>query len=324
MSVREYASSDVGAPQLTGEVGSLLAVLKAVLVNGYGAKVAAGWSVLFESTNVAVLKQGAGNQYVLRVDDSGPGAGGAREARIRGGEGASDVNTLINPFPTASQAANGWFARKSATLDATPRVWYIIADAATFYVSVQTGDQATLWVPWAFGSIASRVANDPGRTWISGRTTENTAAGRTTGDLLSPRQIGAVESGNALARHHVGNIGGILAGLHGDSAKSGFFTEWNDLDSSSRGVVHPNPAELSTYLSEVHIHTASPNTVRGTLRGLWHWVHNSNAVTDGAIIEGKGPMAGRMWRVRSPYVNMPPTRPSSALCFEISDTWPAP
>ena len=37
-----YRSDDAGAPNLTGAAGSLIAILDAVLVNGYGAKPAAG------------------------------------------------------------------------------------------------------------------------------------------------------------------------------------------------------------------------------------------------------------------------------------------
>lgn len=37
MTVRVYRSTDFGAPQLSGQVGTLLAILDACLVNGYGA-----------------------------------------------------------------------------------------------------------------------------------------------------------------------------------------------------------------------------------------------------------------------------------------------
>jgi predicted chitinase len=40
----EYMSTDAGAPVLDGNAGSMNTVLRAILVNGYGAKPAAGWT----------------------------------------------------------------------------------------------------------------------------------------------------------------------------------------------------------------------------------------------------------------------------------------
>jgi hypothetical protein len=37
-----YTSNDLGAPQLNGLTGSLLTVLDAVLINGYGTKTSGG------------------------------------------------------------------------------------------------------------------------------------------------------------------------------------------------------------------------------------------------------------------------------------------
>lgn len=42
MTVRVYRWDDASAPTLTGQLGSLITLLDAVLVNGYGSKTAAG------------------------------------------------------------------------------------------------------------------------------------------------------------------------------------------------------------------------------------------------------------------------------------------
>jgi hypothetical protein len=89
MTVRVYKSSDASAPVLTGAVGSLVALLDACLVNGYGALAAAGWTKAFTAANKGAYKQnltGSNNAsgMHLYVDDSGPGAGGVpRSARLR-------------------------------------------------------------------------------------------------------------------------------------------------------------------------------------------------------------------------------------------------
>jgi hypothetical protein len=57
MTVRVYRSTDASAPVLTGQVGSLTALLDAVLVNGYGALSAAGWTIAQTTTNKRGYKQ---------------------------------------------------------------------------------------------------------------------------------------------------------------------------------------------------------------------------------------------------------------------------
>src|SRR5574342_915592 len=137
-----YRSSDASAPVLTGQVGSLISLLDACLVTGYGVKPGAGWSKPYTGTNKAAFQNGFGSvQMLLRVDDNGPVT--AREARITGYETMSDVDTGVNPFPTAAQGVGGiamLVARKSATADATGRDWIIVADERTMYAFVQTGD----------------------------------------------------------------------------------------------------------------------------------------------------------------------------------------
>lgn len=65
MGIFIYKHTDAGAPVMTAAAGSLLTVLDAVLVNGYGAKSPAGWgkAVIDAATNQAVYTQGAA-EYV--------------------------------------------------------------------------------------------------------------------------------------------------------------------------------------------------------------------------------------------------------------------
>jgi len=89
-----YTSTDAGAPQLTGQAGSLLALLRAVLVNGYStgatAKAPLGWTQEFSGTNKAVFRNNptTGSGYRLRIDDTQ-----AREARMRAYTTMTNVDT---------------------------------------------------------------------------------------------------------------------------------------------------------------------------------------------------------------------------------------
>ena len=53
MTVRIYKSTDSGAPTLTGQAFSLISLLLACLVDGYGSKAAAGWTKPYTGTNLA-------------------------------------------------------------------------------------------------------------------------------------------------------------------------------------------------------------------------------------------------------------------------------
>jgi hypothetical protein len=54
-----------------------------------------------------VYRQPAGSRFYLQVDDSGPGAGAAREARCFGFEAMTAYNVGTGQFPTVSQSRGG-------------------------------------------------------------------------------------------------------------------------------------------------------------------------------------------------------------------------
>jgi len=138
-----FKSTDAGAPQLTGQVGSLVALLDAVLVNGYGvgpdARPGAGWTLAFSGLNKRayridpVLFSGA----YLWVDDSSTIAGSnARAAHVRAYEQMTDIDSGLNGAPTVAQLVNGDTWTKSLALIAVARPWIVIASAKWFYLFV--------------------------------------------------------------------------------------------------------------------------------------------------------------------------------------------
>lgn len=73
--VKRFSSTDVGAPQINYNArvaGDVKAVLKACLVNGYGTKASAGWSIVNEVNHVAefVSPSAAMSDYRLGIDDT--------------------------------------------------------------------------------------------------------------------------------------------------------------------------------------------------------------------------------------------------------------
>lgn len=140
MTVNVYSSDDVGAPALTGEVGSLTAVLDACLVTGYGAKAAAGWSKPFVGTNIAVFRQGAGSQSYFQIKDDGvDGTNGAKSGQVYVFDTMSDATTGTNKTPSTYTTSHYHQIPKSTTLDSTSRGWKIYASNKACYVLTKTG-----------------------------------------------------------------------------------------------------------------------------------------------------------------------------------------
>ena len=170
MAVTLYKYDDVGAPQLTGEVGKVISVLDACLVNGYGSKSPAGWTKPFSGTNKAVYRPPAGNRHYLRIlndnttiDNYGNTAVGI--CRVIGYETMSDVNTGTGLFPTTAQISGGVCLHTTYDRSATIKPWWLIADDKTFYF-IPLYD--TRCFGFCFGSFYSYVNNDNYNTVIIG------------------------------------------------------------------------------------------------------------------------------------------------------------
>jgi hypothetical protein len=202
-----YRSIDASAPVLTGAVGDLVNLLDKCLVAGYGSKSAAGWTKPYTGTNTAVFRMATGGQrtgFYLDVNDNGPGAGGAKEARIRGYEQMTAVATGTDPFPTVAQNANGFFVRKSRTADAVARDWYVIATDRFFYCLIWTADNVHDALGFAFGDFYTFDSSDNYNCIIIGRTTENSAVNTEERLSQTTTNITGSVTGHRVARDRTG------------------------------------------------------------------------------------------------------------------------
>jgi hypothetical protein len=203
--VRFFRHDDVGAPVLAGVAGSLVTLLRACLVGSggiaYGGTPSAGWSESFAGSlpNVAVFRNSiaaGGCGCFVHVDDAGPGAAGAREARARVYANMTDIATGVSD--TGVQ-----FVRKSSALSSTARKWLLAADERTFWLYIwETGDSSSGWGDTSILGAGDYDAIDAGgiyRYFILGRITENISrayirALKSDGDdhagLLTPERSG--------------------------------------------------------------------------------------------------------------------------------------
>lgn len=130
--LRRYDDAD--APNMSGNLaGSLITVLKAVLVNGYGTTPGLGWSIAFEDafSNTCVFRPGGNSpaRPYVQVKDNVVSPG-VQRAVVTAYESMSDVNNGLFPCPDRSDR-NTLF--KCSTNNATNIPWVIIGDELGFW-----------------------------------------------------------------------------------------------------------------------------------------------------------------------------------------------
>ena len=319
MAVTVYKSTDGSAPVLNGQAGSLCTVLDAILVNGYGAKAAAGWAIEFTGTNKRIYRPPTGALRArYRVQDDAPRAApfnDGREARIRASEAASAIDTQTSLFPTTTQVTNGLAVRKSATADATARAWVCVADERTMYFFAKTGDY-TGYASFMMGEYYSdKSSSDALNGLVGGRVVEQIAA--TPIPLASQEPLGALAAVTAAVAGHYTprdstevSASAVNVGKHGNAAHSAV---------GLVGLIqYPNYPDSGLYLSQVWLHEPSPNaTIRGRLRGFWHFLHPAGSpVNDLDTWAGAGAYAGK------DFMAIKPTADGLGMfVIETSDTW---
>lgn len=329
----KYFWNDTSSPTLNGITGSLITVLRACLVDGYGSKPAAGWTMEYSQStgqiSTAVFRQGGGNQFYIRVRDNGSPA--ANFGLIRGYETMTNyhVNSGSNPFPLDPQSAqtdDSILVLKSSDANSTARRWSVYADDRTFYVFTQGQTSAAdqhYYHGAMFGDIYSLSGSgDSYRTAIIGR------YDGTTGPIgtfnindyftLYNAQINP-PSGSYIARDYLGlnnSIAFILAGGQGYSA-TGIY--------SSDGLVPAaNPTDGGLYVYKiwaVEPLSSGYYSIRGWLRGLYQIMHPYSAL---GLAEngftGSGDLSGKTFNIIPVIGSTGTTIMRGGVLIETSDT----
>lgn len=128
-----YRSTDSDAPVLTGVLGSLIALLDAVLVNGYGSKAALGWTKEFSGGYKAVYRPPTGIRLYHRFDNSfGGNATNVQYFTSATYESMTSVDTGAGTSELLYQYLTAYAEGAS-----TVRAWIIIGDNKGFYLFVR-------------------------------------------------------------------------------------------------------------------------------------------------------------------------------------------
>ena len=156
MTVRLYRSTDAGAPVLgkTNDA-SLLTILRACLVTGYGSKVAAGWTMPFSDlpNKMACFRTANDGDY-LRLDDSLD----YRWASVYGFKTMSDLNTGTEQYPSSNNIGNGNHYRvsKRYSTSSINDGWMVIASEDWFYyIGLQNDNSLSYPSGFFFGKYES-------------------------------------------------------------------------------------------------------------------------------------------------------------------------
>lgn len=306
MTVRFYTNTDSGAPALSGVAGSLNAVLKACLVDGYGSKASSGWTQEFSGTNLAVFRPPSGTRMYLRVNDTGTST-----ARIRGYETMSDVSTGDGLFPTDAQLNGGGYLYKASSGSGSG--WVLVADQKRFTLiiapNVATVSESTGYGQGLFfGDIKSLKSGDAFHCFINaGLATDSTSSAF--GSINNGPSGLSAAGGHFLARSYTQLGGAVGASKHTDAVKTA-----NTSTLGVGGVAYPDPVTGGILVAPIYV--AEAGNVRGVLPGVWAPLHNRPA-SPGTTFSGSGDLVGKNFML----LDVSSQSTSGRVALEISDTW---
>ena len=244
-----------------------------------------GWAETYTSGGTSVFKPSVveATGMLLRVDDTG-----TTNARVRGFESMTDVNTGVGPIPLDSQVAGGLYWPKSGAASGAARPWYLVGDARGFYLALDpqgTGRYTLIYV----GDLASQKSGDAYGFLITGNQGDQTAL-TTVPDGCCGWSHRSARGGAYLARLHTG-IGQSVAaqriGAHHNGSAA-------DVYAGTAGYslgAYPNGPDNGLLTGALEVFSSG---VRGVLPGLLHPVQDcGSAFSTGTIIVGTDDMAGQ-------------------------------
>jgi len=315
-----YKSTDTGAPVLSGQFGALTNLLDACLVNGYGAKLGAGWTIAFTALNTRAYRMNptASTGYYLRVEDCNSSRNtNPQDALFTGFKSMTNIDTGAGQFPTYTQqplftgGVGGLIARKSATTSTTPRPWVLVADGSTFYLFIETDDTLSECRAVAFGDFVSTCATDADNCMIIGRTQIGASASyEFFGAIVNSYPFTSTSPGHYLADIWTGISGSMPFGVIADYGKG---AQSPAMGGTSQ-LTYPNQPDNGLLISPLQI--IHNGALRGHLKGLWNPL-TFRPVMHGDTFTGTGDLTGKSMLAQ--YVCCQGSQ--GEVIVETSDTW---
>lgn len=213
-----------------------------------------GWVKTHSGTNKAIYRAPEGCRQYLRLDDTG-----TTQARARGFEAITDIDTGTGPFPTEAQLSGGMYVAKSNVASSAPRAWVLVGDRKRFALFVEYNASAPgTGLPLIFGDCVSHKAGDA----YAGMLIAATGAPPANGfyDLAAGTDCGY------LARSYTQIGGSQIVRLSGHSLSNrwGYSSTFN----------YPSPVSNGLLLAAPPAVREGAGPVRGLLPGLWQPIQN--------------------------------------------------
>lgn len=305
-----YRSDDGSAPVISGQTSALRLALNAILVDGYGAKAAAGWTKAYEDagSHLVAYRQGGGAQKYLALTDSA-----TQISTLRGYNAMSAVDTGIGSFPRFS-TGTAMQCRKSVTADSTARPWICYATDTTFYLII-FGNQTTIG---SFdGGDAHLGFGDMVPILDYGQNTFIIAASDT-----STTSTTATVTRQGLSGNFDSSPYALLSGRMGGAdypfpVYKGARTAWTATISGSTSNLpaYPDPATGMLNIAPFYLTNQEVLNVLvlGRVPGLWCLLHPYTSFTSLDTFSGTGNLAGRTFQIVKTG--------TGALVFETGGNW---
>lgn len=287
-----YYSTDASAPVLTGQTDALNTLLHAILVTGYGAKSAAGWTREYVDGSVSVYRPAAGRRGYLRIDDTA-----AQLARVQGYQAmtSASVGTGLFPLPgqysSAGIESGGLWCLKSMSADATARPWFAIATDEAFYlilhcnVTVMTsGDGGDRHL--AFGTLKNPAwAGDQALQFLAACSSSSTTSTSVLDDNHPLLMLGAGADACFVESDYTG-----LAQAH-KLRRGAFDIAWQATTAISGSTfltagTYPDPASGHLHIARVVGLSVDQNSVRASMPGLWALPHTASSFANHDTFSG--------------------------------------
>lgn len=301
-----------GAPRNSGTNGDLNALI-------WWALQQVGWSREYHdgATNASIFRPAVGNRFRLYVRHDSSVSGDARKALVRGCENASSANTLIDPFPLASQVADAnsnWLI--SNTASTADREFHIIAwDSGVIYLSKTTGT-ANRWQMGFFGDVSEADAPDTWGTVIYCRESASIAATSVPGSPI----LTLSNSGLFFSRDISGTVKSSRGVMFSNSGSFANNTgNLPNMDTGYLGEIRMDRAAISCGGTGTTSTGANALQRRGFFPQLWYALaNNRGSISENDTWTNSAYAAGSQFKLL-PYLN-----DTQLPVFELSNTWSPP
>lgn len=326
-----YSSADPGAPGLTAAVGSLITVLDAILVDGYGVgagrKEGLGWTRQFSSGNRRVYRGNpvSGSGHCIRVNNEQQFG-----ALLHGFSSMTGIDEGTDMFPLPADYANGiaWPACTTAN-PTVARRWWAIGNERCLYFYREPQVNAANPFPGTsgfMGDFLSRMAVDPSRCAITTHGSWSGYDGTGNYSVYSHEGIAhnavpaLAANGFSIAR----SFDGAKVGQYGRVMKAGecgHTTFGNGVNSDSLADVYPDPVTGGLLYAPVWLR--EPGGLRGLMPGMYTGLHRllTNVFAEGQILENvPGMPAGTRW-IYKKGLGAPGGTTVSGVFFDLTNPW---